>query len=85
LRVNTREAELVATVHFAAKELKERSSDVPSECDVLREVMQWKQQRQPPLDEKEVALATRNLNMLRWIHVRYSEDLPISEDELLGV
>jgi len=85
LRVNTHEAELVATVHFAAKQLKELSSGVPSELDVVREVMQWKQRRQPPLDEKEVALATRNLNMLRWIHVRYSEDLPISEDELLGV
>jgi len=83
--VNTHEAELVATVHFAAKQLKELSSGVPSELDVVREVMQWKQRRQPPLDEKEVALATRNLNMLRWIHVRYSEDLPISEDELLGV
>jgi len=84
-RVDTNQAEIAATVHFAAKELKLQPNARPSETDVLAAVMKWKQRRRPPLDEKEVALATRNLNILSWIGVRYSEDLPVTEEELLDV
>ena len=47
--------------------------------------MKWKQKRRPPLDEKEVAMTVRNLNMLSWIGAKASTDLPITEEDILHV
>jgi O-acetyl-ADP-ribose deacetylase (regulator of RNase III)/uncharacterized protein YwgA len=79
LRMNTRQAEVAATVHFAARHLVER--DEPSERDVLEAVKSWKQRRRPPFEEEEVASTIRNLNMLGWIEATFSPDLV--DDELL--
>ena len=85
MRMNTKQAEVAATVHFVAQEWKDRTEGTPTEKDVLDSVMQWKQKRRPPLEEKEVALTVRNLNMLSWIGARASGDLPITEEEILHV
>jgi O-acetyl-ADP-ribose deacetylase (regulator of RNase III) len=85
MRMRTHQAEIAATVHFATSELKEQSTDLPSESDVLRQVMEWKQRRRPPLDEKAVALSIRALNILSWLGARVSDDLPVSENEFLPV
>lgn len=85
MRMNTKQAELAATVHFAAMELKDQTEGEPSESDVLHQVMDWKQRRRPPLKQKEVAMTIRNLNMLSWIGAKVSEHLPITEEELLDV
>lgn len=85
MRMNTPQAEIAATVHFAAKELKQRSKGETSEVDILGEVMAWKQRRRPPLDGKSVALTIRNLNMLSWIGAKVSDDLPVTEEEVLSV
>ena len=85
MRMNTKQAEVAATVHFAAQEWKGRPEGPPTEKDVLESVMKWKQKRRPPLDEKEAALTLRNLNMLSWIGARASTDLPITEEEILHV
>ena len=61
MRTTTQQAELIATVHFAASSLTGKVQEKPSEADVLAEVMQWKQKRRPPLNEAEVALAIRHL------------------------
>jgi len=50
--------------------------------DVLREVMEWKKRRHPPLDEAEVASNIRNLAALVWLDVNPSPDLPLPLDEL---
>jgi len=84
MRLRTDQAEIAATVHFAASELKQQA-DPPNEAAILREVMAWKQKRRPPLNEKEVALAIRSLNILSWLGAAVSEDLPISEEEVLHV
>lgn len=80
LRMKTKQAEVAATVHFAAKSLAATTSEMPSEKQVLVHVMQWKQKRRPPLDESEVAKAIRNLAALGWINVKASADLPIPEE-----
>jgi len=85
VRMNTRRAEVAATVHFAAQELKEQSEEPSTEKDVLDAVMKWKQRRRPPLDEREVALTVRNLNMLSWIGAKASHELPVTEEDLLHV
>ena len=85
MRMNTQQAEVAATVCFAAAELRQAGQSKPAELDILRQVMQWKQKRRPPLDEKEVALTIRSLNMLSWIGAEVSEDLPVTEEEVLNV
>ena len=79
LRMDTTQAELAASVIFAAKILQAEQSTKPSEYDVLRFIMDWKKRRRPPLDEKEVAWTIRNLVALRWLPVQVSKDLPIPE------
>lgn len=82
MRLNTQQAEVVATVLFTADQLKDRETE-PSEKDVLEAVMQWKLKRRPPLEEPEVAYTIRHLGILRWCDLIPSRDLPIQEDELV--
>lgn len=84
MRVQTNQAEVAASVHFVAQELH-RQGKPATEADVLRGVMTWKQRRRPPLEEQEVARAIRNLNMLSWLNVSASEELPVSEEDILSV
>jgi O-acetyl-ADP-ribose deacetylase (regulator of RNase III) len=83
LRMNTDQAEVVATVIFAADGLKKQRNSTPSETEVLDSVMQWKQRRQPPLAVSMVASTIRNLGMLRWLDVRPDAGLPVAEEEEL--
>lgn len=85
MRMHTQQAEVAATVHFAAQEAKAHPEEKPAEKEILDTVMKWKQKRRPPLDEKEVAMTVRNLNMLSWIGARVSNDLPITEEDFLHV
>ncbi len=83
LRMGTQQAEVAATVHFAAGELRQEGHDPPTESDVFRRVLDWKQRRKPPLDDREVALTVRHLNMLTWLNAAYSDDLTVDENDLL--
>jgi hypothetical protein len=84
MRLNTKQAEVVATVLFAANELRDRKPE-PSEKDVLEDVMKWKLRRKPPLEEPEVASTIRLLGMLHWCDLLPSLDLPVIEEALVGV
>jgi O-acetyl-ADP-ribose deacetylase (regulator of RNase III) len=79
----THDAEIAATVHFAAKDLQKALNRRPSECEVLEEVKRWKVRRRPPLSDREIAETIRHLNLLGWIDLEASPDLPVEEDELL--
>jgi O-acetyl-ADP-ribose deacetylase (regulator of RNase III)/uncharacterized protein YwgA len=81
MRVNTDQAEVIATVMFAADALKIANRSVPTETNVFEAVLQWKQKRRPPLDEAAVASAIRNLGMLRWLDIKPDADLPVPEEE----
>lgn len=85
VRLRTQQAEIVATVLFAGHELAERTQSVPSELEVLTEVMEWKEHRRPPLNQPEVAATIRNLAMLKRLRVKASKDLPLSEEILSNV
>ena len=85
LRMDTHQAEIVATVLFAARALESGSKELPTERQILEAVMQWKQRRKPPLTESDVAWTIRNLAMSDWLQVKASMDLPLPEDELLYV
>lgn len=79
----TKQSELASTVHFAAASLAEKSGTTPSEEEVLEEVLRWKQRRKPPLDVHDIAFATRNLAILRWLELKSSAKLPIEDDPAL--
>lgn len=86
MRMRTQQAELAATVHFAANGVaSKKKGEEPSELEVLGEVMSWKQKRRPPLKEADVAATIRGLSMLGWLKVKPSYDLPVSEEAMLGV
>lgn len=78
----TVDAEIVATVHFVAKEMEHSRghSESISEAEVFEEVKRWKARRDPPFPDEDVARAIRNLNMLGWIKARGADDL--IEDEV---
>lgn len=75
-RLNTRQAEIAATVHFAGKTMKVNFGTKPSEEDVLNEVMHWKQKRKPPYDNLQIAKAIRNLAVHGWLDIAPSAKLP---------
>ena len=81
MRVNTDQAEVVATVIFAADTLKKEQRAEPTEVEVFEAVLRWKQKRRPPLDETDVASTIRNLGMLRWLDVKPDTALPVSEED----
>lgn len=83
MRTNTNQAEIVATVMYAADSLKRKEKSRPTETQVLESVLQWKQKRRPAIDKSMVASTIRNLGMLRWLDVDPDPDLPVSEDESL--
>ena len=85
VRLQTKQAEVVATVLFASDMLSKTNKEKLSELEVLDGVMMWKQKRRPPLDKGEVAYMIRNLAALRWLDVRPSIDLPIPEEVLAVV
>ncbi len=83
MRVNTDQAEVIATVLFAARELEQEKHEPPSETTVLDAVMHWKQKRRPPLDQYTVASTIRNLATLKWLTVKADPKLPVSEEEAI--
>ncbi len=84
MRVNTDQAEVIATVMFAADAFKMESRSIPTETEVLDAVLRWKQKRRPPLDEPAVASTIRNLGMLRWLDVKPDLGLPVPEEESMS-
>jgi len=81
MRMNTDQAEIVATVIYAADSLKKKAKGGLTETQLLDSVMQWKQKHRPPLDKSVVASIIRNLGILRWLDVKPDSSLPVSEDE----
>jgi len=84
-RVNTDQAEIIATVLFATRELEQARRGTPSETEVLESVMPWKQKRRPPLDQHTVASTIRNLAILNWLAVTVDPTLPVLEEEAIPV
>jgi uncharacterized protein YwgA len=83
LRMDTRQAEAAATVHFAATHLVD--AERPSEMDVMKAVKDWKARRRPVLADEEIAVAIRNLLFHGWINVEPSAELPVPVDLQLDV
>lgn len=83
MRVNTDQAEIIATVLFTARELAQERREPSFETEVLEAVMDWKQKRRPPLDQPTVASTIRNLATLKWLAVKADPKLPVPEEEAI--
>lgn len=81
MRMNTEQAELTATVLFAARVLQlGRNREDVSEHDVFEYVLDWKRRRRPPLNDSDLAVTIRDLSALGWLQVKASENLPIPSE-----
>lgn len=77
MRIRTQQAEIAASVLFTARNLRKSETEKLSEYDVFQSVMEWKVRRTPPLKPEEVAQTIRSLNMLRWVNLEPSNELPV--------
>ncbi|HEY5640032.1 MAG TPA: Appr-1-p processing protein, partial [Dehalococcoidia bacterium] len=77
LRMNTKQAEIAASVHFSASHLSQALGRKPSEIEVLNDVLRWKRRRKPPITPTDIASAIRRLGILGWVDVQISRGLPI--------
>jgi O-acetyl-ADP-ribose deacetylase (regulator of RNase III)/uncharacterized protein YwgA len=76
---NTDQAEEVATVIFAVQSLKqERNPDEVSEADLFNYILDWKKLwKKDPSKQESLAESIRNLEMLGWLKLRFSDSLPV--------
>ena len=75
---NTDQAEEVTTVIYAVQDLKaNRENKDVSEQDLFDYILDWKKAWGKDENKKsEVASTIRNLEMLGWVRLNYSESLP---------
>jgi O-acetyl-ADP-ribose deacetylase (regulator of RNase III)/uncharacterized protein YwgA len=74
-RMDTRNAEIAATVHFTAQELLSKRGRA-TELEVFSAVNEWKPEK---FTRDEVAQAIRHLGMSRWLPLTLSRKLPVPE------
>lgn len=76
---NTDQAEEVATVIFAVQNLKQqRNPDEVSEQDLFNYILDWKKLwKKDESKQHSLAESIRNLEMLGWVKLRFSESLPV--------
>lgn len=76
---DTEQAEEVATVFYAARQVK-TSKQCATEQDIFDYITEWKKKWNTPEKKEAVASAIRHLVMLKWVGVEFSELLPVEED-----
>jgi uncharacterized protein YwgA len=75
---NTEQAEEVTTVLFAARKLKKKGdAEAVSEQDIYQYIISWKKSWDKEDKRKAIGGAIRNLEMLDWMRLKYSETLVI--------
>jgi O-acetyl-ADP-ribose deacetylase (regulator of RNase III)/uncharacterized protein YwgA len=83
VRFTSRQAEIAATVHYAAQTLKERYGRPPTAREVITAVEKWKVRRQPPVERDDIARSIVNLATQGWIKVEPDESIKHPVEELI--
>ena len=68
-RFNNREAEIAATVHYAANDLRDRLGRTPTIVEVIEAVERWKSGRKPEVTRDDILRAIVNLGTRGWLTV----------------
>lgn len=80
-RMDTNQAEIATTIFFTSRILKKQTNGRRiSEQEIFDYVLEWKKRRRPPISQQDVASSIRNLAMLRWLDVDYSDGLPVPSE-----
>jgi hypothetical protein len=74
---NTDQAEEVATVLYAVRKLKQEAVQEVSEEDLYRYILGWKKSWDREDKRRSIAGTIRNLEMLNWMRLKYSEALEV--------
>jgi uncharacterized protein YwgA len=77
MRLDTRRAEVLATVMYAADLLGSSLGRAPTERELFDSIMEWKQNRRPPFDRDQIATTIRELASMGWLDISSSRDLPL--------
>jgi hypothetical protein len=74
---NTDQAEEVMTVLFASREVKKtKPGEDVTEKELYDYILDWKKSWRTEEKRREVASVIRNLVMLGWMRLQFSESLP---------
>lgn len=74
---STDQAEEVATVLYAARNLKKKKlNETVSEQELFDYILNWKKKWNKQEKKQTVASTIRNLEILNWLKLQYSESLP---------
>ncbi len=77
---STAQAEEVTTVLYAARKLKKGSRDESvSEKDIYDSILEWKKDWRKADKQAAIASAIRNLEMLGWLRLQYSDSLAVED------
>jgi O-acetyl-ADP-ribose deacetylase (regulator of RNase III)/uncharacterized protein YwgA len=68
-RFDARRAEVAATVHYAAEDLRNRLDRSPTITEVIASVEEWKSKRKPALTRDDILRAIVNLGTMGWLQV----------------
>ncbi len=74
-RFNTSQAEIAATVHYVAENLKADKGQAPLASDVIEAVEAWKIRRRPPLRYEDIGRSLVSLATQGWIDVIADESI----------
>ncbi len=75
---NTQQAEEVTTVLFSARKLKKEKSAI-SEQELYDFIIKWKKNWNTEDKHKTIAKTIRNLEMLGWVRLQYSESMFVEQ------
>jgi O-acetyl-ADP-ribose deacetylase (regulator of RNase III)/uncharacterized protein YwgA len=68
-RFDTNRAEVAATVHYAAEDLRKQLGRKPTVAEVVSYVEEWKRHRTPRIDRVEILQAVVNLGTRGWLDI----------------
>ena len=82
-RMNTKTAEVAATVHFTAAALADEYGRRPTATEVITSVEQWKIRRTPKVERSDIVDALAVLGLRGWLDVELDDEAAEMVDELV--
>ncbi|MEN4476180.1 type II toxin-antitoxin system antitoxin DNA ADP-ribosyl glycohydrolase DarG [Mycolicibacterium cosmeticum] len=82
-RMNTKTAEVAATVHFTAASLADEYGRRPTATEVITSVEQWKIRRSPKVERSDIVDALAVLGLRGWLDVELDDEAAEMIDELV--
>jgi O-acetyl-ADP-ribose deacetylase (regulator of RNase III)/uncharacterized protein YwgA len=82
-RFDNRQAEVAATVHYTADDLRNRLGRPPTIAEVIAAVEEWKSRRQPKVTRDDIFQAIVNLGTRGWLAVEPDSTTEQAVDEMV--